>query len=443
MSYSANMCLLYCFIVKFSETEMKKIALTTALTPIILLNAAGLADGDWHYRESSRSTLLKIVTEYNTAVDVANSVTVASAVASTQGVSCFTDSPHTDSDLDPDPFLGETPDAGAHAKASDSLVKCVGQGCTVASAYTGVGLGLSTNHLKSTISVNTSVLNSRTTTDPDCPPGCDPYGTGWVAASWAAAWPLGQSGSITGIEVTMDMDIDGDNYSGPCLALQGGSGSSLTPDIIRNDEFTSVTIEYFDSNDVSLGIETLQGMVFSDYNGNINGHLSITGDLYDDPTVGGPFAQACAYGVQCATRNVTINLTPPAGTAHVEYSGETTSTADFEYMDVNRDGVIDYFDRVEIAFSYGMTSNDPGYLPWADLSRNGTINTSDSDILDQVSCIADLNGDGFIDTLDTDIYTAWFTSSDPAERAKAELTGDGNLDFFDVTAFTNMLASGC
>lgn len=422
---------------------MKKISLTTALTPIILLNAAGLADGDWHYRESSRHTTLKIVTVYSTAVDAANSVTVASAIAGTQGKSCNTDTPHTDSDLDPDPQNGETPDANAHATASDNLVNCSGPGCTVASAYTDVNLGLSVNQTVSTVAVTTNVFNSRTTRDEACPPGCDPYGTGSIGAAWAAAWAIGENGYIQTIGVSMDMDIDGDNYSGPCLALQGGSGSSLTPDIIRNDEFTSVTIEYFDSNDVSLGIETLQGMVFSDYNGNINGHLSITGDLYDDPTVGGPFAQACAYGVQCATRNVTINLTPPAGTAHVEYSGETTSTADFEYMDVNRDGVIDYFDRVEIAFSYGMTSNDPGYLPWADLSRNGTINTSDSDILDQVSCIADLNGDGFIDTLDTDIYTAWFTSSDPAERAKAELTGDGNLDFFDVTAFTNMLASGC
>ncbi|MBL4809096.1 MAG: hypothetical protein JKY43_03440 [Phycisphaerales bacterium] len=55
------------------------------------------------------------------------------------------------------------------------------------------------------------------------------------------------------------------------------------------------------------------------------------------------------------------------------------------------------------------------------------------------SCIPDFNGDGELDFFDISAFLTAFSASDPA----ADLTGDGALDFFDISAFLTAFAAGC
>ncbi len=426
------------------ETIMK-LLLSIGITPLILAQIAGASVAEsptFTVRESSRNTLLRINTTYNFPVDAANSVTFASVTAGTMGSSCYTDTPGTDSDMDPD--IGGTPDSGAHASASDTFLYCnpvPGGGCVAGHASSVVNLGLAQNRLSSTISVTTSVFNSKLTTSEGCEI-CEYQGIGQVGASWVAAWAQGQSGSISGIQVTMAMRTEGESFTDFCNQLTGGpTGEPLGA--AMSDEFTSLTAEYFDSTNSSLGSETYQGVVFTDIDEFGVENISISGALYNDPSVGGPFQQPCPFGTDCEQRNVTITLAPPPETAHVVYTGETLNTSEFEYLDVNRDGVINYFDRVDIALSFGVDVNDPAYLPWADLTRNGAIDSADGTILESLSCIADLNNDGLVDLSDVNIYTGWFSSTDPDEQAKADLDGNGTNNFSDISIFSSMAAVGC
>ncbi|MCA9303631.1 MAG: hypothetical protein KC996_05885 [Phycisphaerales bacterium] len=55
------------------------------------------------------------------------------------------------------------------------------------------------------------------------------------------------------------------------------------------------------------------------------------------------------------------------------------------------------------------------------------------------ACAADLTGDGELDIFDVFAYLDLYSASDPA----ADLTGDGTLDIFDVFAFLDMFNAGC
>ncbi len=54
-------------------------------------------------------------------------------------------------------------------------------------------------------------------------------------------------------------------------------------------------------------------------------------------------------------------------------------------------------------------------------------------------CSADLNGDGELNFFDVSVFLNAYNAMDPA----ADFTGDGNFDFFDVSAFLNSYNAGC
>lgn len=55
------------------------------------------------------------------------------------------------------------------------------------------------------------------------------------------------------------------------------------------------------------------------------------------------------------------------------------------------------------------------------------------------TCQADFTGDGNLDFFDVSAFLGLFTANDPA----ADFTGDGNFDFFDVSAFLALFTAGC
>lgn len=55
------------------------------------------------------------------------------------------------------------------------------------------------------------------------------------------------------------------------------------------------------------------------------------------------------------------------------------------------------------------------------------------------NCPADLTGDGILNFFDVSAFLSAFTSQDPI----ADFTGDLNFNFFDVSAFLSMFTAGC
>ncbi len=58
---------------------------------------------------------------------------------------------------------------------------------------------------------------------------------------------------------------------------------------------------------------------------------------------------------------------------------------------------------------------------------------------DEVPCIADLTGDGVLNFFDVSAFLGAFAAQDPI----ADFTGDGIFNFFDVSAFLGAFAAGC
>lgn len=56
-----------------------------------------------------------------------------------------------------------------------------------------------------------------------------------------------------------------------------------------------------------------------------------------------------------------------------------------------------------------------------------------------IACSPDLTGDGVLDFFDVSAFLSAYTAQDPA----ADFTGDGAFNFFDVSAFLNAFSAGC
>jgi hypothetical protein len=54
-------------------------------------------------------------------------------------------------------------------------------------------------------------------------------------------------------------------------------------------------------------------------------------------------------------------------------------------------------------------------------------------------CPADFTGEGNLDFFDVSAFLAAFGAEDPS----ADFTGEGNFDFFDVSAFLAAFSAGC
>lgn len=81
--------------------------------------------------------------------------------------------------------------------------------------------------------------------------------------------------------------------------------------------------------------------------------------------------------------------------------------------------------------------NDQGQVAFAAFLRNGTIGVFVATPVE--SCPADLTGDGALDFFDVSDFLDAFAAMEPA----ADFTGDGLYDFFDVSDFLDAFGAGC
>ena len=82
-------------------------------------------------------------------------------------------------------------------------------------------------------------------------------------------------------------------------------------------------------------------------------------------------------------------------------------------------------------------SGDRVYAVWQEVDRDtGVTNTR---FRNGSACLPDLNGDGELDFLDVSAFTDAFGMGD----SSVDFNGDGVLDYFDVSTFVNSLYAGC
>ena len=81
--------------------------------------------------------------------------------------------------------------------------------------------------------------------------------------------------------------------------------------------------------------------------------------------------------------------------------------------------------------------NNAGQVAFSAFLRNGTIGVFVATPV--IGCAADINGDGELDFFDISAFLTAFSASDPV----ADFTGDGGFDFFDISAFLTAFSGGC
>lgn len=277
-----------------------------------------------------------------------------------------------------------------------------------------------------------------------CPP-CSPDGKGQVGASWSAAWKSGCAGAIESITVGSMLNSDSYSYTSYCN-LSDPSGLA-EPEPIATDLFMSLTATYLDATGTVLGSETFQGVVFvgEGIPTFIGGELFGVGTTPPATTQTGirqwPLPP-CPIDAACFDDDISyeyeFDLTLPAGTYSVVLNGDST-TLEGERADVNEDGLVNYWDRPTLGLSLGSDVDDAGYVPHADIDRNGVVDSSDAAILDAFPCIGDVTGDGLVDFFDVSAFMDLYNAADPG----ADLNGDGLFNYLDISTYMTMYAVGC
>ena len=85
-----------------------------------------------------------------------------------------------------------------------------------------------------------------------------------------------------------------------------------------------------------------------------------------------------------------------------------------------------------IQFSAGIGDEDAGDV-------RVRISLPETTLLDFNTCLADLSGDGVLNFFDVSAFLSAFAAQEPA----ADFTNDGVFNFFDVSAFLSAFAAGC
>jgi hypothetical protein len=194
------------------------------------------------------------------------------------------------------------------------------------------------------------------------------------------------------------------------ITITGGNTISL-----YGQTYTSL---YVGSN----GYVTLSGSD-TDYTESLADHFDLPriSALFDDLN---PSSAGTVYRQQLADRMVV------SYDRVTEYSGSNQNTFQIE---LHFDGtIVISWERIDSSDAIVGISEGDGLSPdffESDLSSYPAPNT----------CAPDFNGDGNLDFFDVSAFISAFNASDPS----ADLNGDGVLNFFDVSTFVNLFTAGC
>jgi len=108
---------------------------------------------------------------------------------------------------------------------------------------------------------------------------------------------------------------------------------------------------------------------------------------------------------------------------------------------INSGNQIPPYDRFEYRHIFnGALDDGLNEITMIAIEDSGTTNViTETVIIGGLICQADLTGDGQLDFFDISAFLTLFGNQDPA----ADFSGDGAFDFFDISAFLNEFSAGC
>jgi len=235
---------------------------------------------------------------------------------------------------------------------------------------------------------------------------------------------LTPNGSVDGYAATIEPLVGG------ILPFEPTNGTALP---LSDDDSESVSIT--GGNTVSLYGET-----YTSLNVGSNGYITLgvsdtdytesLDDHFDSPRISGIFD----------------DLNPSsAGTVYAQQLADR--------MIVSYDNVTEYSSSNNNTFQIELHFNGTIVISWENIDSNDAIcgisegNGLDPDFIMSdlstymapSSCAADINGDGDLNFFDVSAYLSAFGAADLV----ADFNGDGELNFFDVSAFVTALNAGC
>jgi hypothetical protein len=114
-------------------------------------------------------------------------------------------------------------------------------------------------------------------------------------------------------------------------------------------------------------------------------------------------------------------------------SMDNQRTTSWEQVEYDISAIADGQSTVQVRWIMGTTDSSITYPGW---------NIDDIEfiaVVPVVGCPGDINGDGELNFFDVSAFLSAFVAGDPA----ADFTGDGQFNFFDVSAFLTAFSEGC
>jgi len=230
-------------------------------------------------------------------------------------------------------------------------------------------------------------------------------------------------------------DITGDGF--PDLAV--AKWVNFDSGVYFNTTGTPDTNQSLFIND---GDDADKGAAFTDLQGDGQVEIGFGGDpstvfTYDGMSLSQIYTANPPFAGPQDFRFFDVDADGDEDMAEIHFSGGRA------HIYLNREGVLDTnptwsYDASEVgnALAFGDLNGDGR----ADLALGYAGDTSIRVFFAQApACPADLTGDGNLDFFDVSAFVNAFAAMDP----QADFTDDGVFDFFDVSAFVNAFSAGC
>jgi len=259
-------------------------------------------------------------------------------------------------------------------------------------------------------------------------------------------------------------DGDGGDKFGQAVAMSGNLAVITSNGQFENDNSVGAAYVFDMTTGQELFKLTADDGAFADNMGlsvSVSGNLAIIGAHGDDDNGSN---SGSAYIFDITTGQQLHKLTPDDGAADDEFGRAVAISGNLAVVAAHKDddrgsnsGSAYVFDAttgqqlIKLAASDGDSNDDMGRsvaitgnlavtgASNADRFGSGSGAAYAYNIKEKAGCPADLTGDGILDFFDISAFLAAFSASDPV----ADFSEDGVFDFFDISAFLSAFTKGC
>lgn len=163
-----------------------------------------------------------------------------------------------------------------------------------------------------------------------------------------------------------------------------------------------------------------------------NGSVFLASPIMDLTMIDNPVLRMSAWMTGTAPDSMKIEFTDNLGISYTLVDTIVSTNGSWESLSYN---IADYVNLTQF-FQMRIMVTDAG--PDTTVEAGIDAFTVSSEVC-EATCPADLTGDGVLDFFDVSYFLNAYNSMSPA----ADFDGNGSFDFFDVSAFLNAFNSGC